>query len=379
MDPITALALAGNVLQFLEFSRKLIAKASKIHKDGSVVEYTDLQVVTDDLCHYTEQLRAGLITSEPEFHNICDGCLHVAQEMSQAIQALDVTGKPSKWKSFRQAFKSVWGKEHLAELKSRLDLYSDQMDRRMLVSIRARVDVVAVKQTEQYTSLDCGVRVAVERITHLEEQILQTVHGVEAAREKVVSTMEKMAADNREGHKATRDAMTDFSTKFQHDSGEVAMLATECLGSLKLALTESRQHQHEILTLLTDGRADGNREMDELRQEIQGLKVALEQTLQQMAEGHFSSEEEKQLKDNRNAICNLWVAKELVLSKIMASPLISIYIYSTNPKTQLYRNKSKPRQEIGLVLWSSSHTRFARFPDPNPRTHSLTTGAHLAT
>jgi hypothetical protein len=144
MDPISALGLAGNIVQFLDFGCKLFSKAKDIHRNGSIVEHTDMLAVTDDLRRYTRKLHKGLrptgtlqlALSEDDtaFLDICDGCLKVAEELEQAVKALQLPGRPSKWKSFRQALKSVWGKERLVEIKSRLDLYGDQLDRRMIVS-----------------------------------------------------------------------------------------------------------------------------------------------------------------------------------------------------------------------------------------------------
>ena len=63
--------------------------------------------------------------------------------------------------------------------------------------------------------------------------------------EEIVGTIESLAADNRERHKATNDAITNFSAMFQENSDEVAMFVTECLGSLKSALMESRKCHKE--------------------------------------------------------------------------------------------------------------------------------------
>lgn len=145
MEPLTALGLAGNVVQFIDFGCKLIAKARDVHRDGSVVEHDDMLVVNDDLRRYTTKLRdtmrptgtlqLALSEDDTSFLDICDGCLRVARDLEQALNKLRLPDKPSKWKSFRQALKSVWGKERLAEMKNRLDLYSEQLDRRMLASI----------------------------------------------------------------------------------------------------------------------------------------------------------------------------------------------------------------------------------------------------
>ena len=146
MDPISALGLAGNIIQFIDFGCKLFSKTKAIYKDGSLTESIDMQVVTDDLRQYSEKLRQGLQSSgtqqlgfsedEKALLSMCDGCLQVAGEIDKALQALKLQSKPGKCKSFRHAIKSVWSDKRLAELKRRLDMYSEQMDRRTLASLR---------------------------------------------------------------------------------------------------------------------------------------------------------------------------------------------------------------------------------------------------
>lgn len=146
MDPFSALGLAGNIVQFLDFGCKLFSKAKDIHRNGSIAEHTDMLAVTDDLRRYTMKLHKGLrptgtlqlALSEDDtaFLDICDGCLKVAEELEQVVKTLQLPGRPSKWKSFRQALKSVCGKERLTELKTRLDLYNEQVNRRLLASVQ---------------------------------------------------------------------------------------------------------------------------------------------------------------------------------------------------------------------------------------------------
>ncbi|KAJ9160716.1 hypothetical protein NKR19_g3020 [Coniochaeta hoffmannii] len=157
MDPVTALGLAGNIVQFIDFTCNLLSKANDIHKDGFLVEYADMQLVNDDLREHVEGLRTRLQpldTAEPmvcdnekAFRKLCGKCLKVAAELEQALKLLQIHGKKTKWKSFRQALKSVWGKQHLTELKGRLDLYSDQLDRRLLADLRISFESASSERT----------------------------------------------------------------------------------------------------------------------------------------------------------------------------------------------------------------------------------------
>ena len=51
LDPLTALGLAGNIVQFVGFSSKIIGKARDIYKsaDGSLLENLDAETVAQSL------------------------------------------------------------------------------------------------------------------------------------------------------------------------------------------------------------------------------------------------------------------------------------------------------------------------------------------
>jgi len=143
MLPLDAFSLAANVMQFISFGFDLISKTNDIAKHGSLVEDKDLQRVNIDLMDLTTKLdsellkcQTGLTEDERALHEVCAGCLDVSKQLHAALQKLEAKGKANKWKSFRKALKAIWGKEKLNELKSRLDMYSQQMDRRVLVRIR---------------------------------------------------------------------------------------------------------------------------------------------------------------------------------------------------------------------------------------------------
>jgi hypothetical protein len=148
MDPLTAISLAGNVVQFIDFGCKILSKAREIQRNGSVQGYGDLQAVTIDLEKHITTLQDGLsnvrnatptaaIEDEDDLlRNLCDGCLRIAKELQDALRKCTSDGPVSKWKSVRQACKAIRGKECILELKSTLESYNAQIDRRLLLSIK---------------------------------------------------------------------------------------------------------------------------------------------------------------------------------------------------------------------------------------------------
>jgi hypothetical protein len=72
--------------------------------------------------------------------------IHTSNELQIGLNKLQVHGTPSKWKSLRKALKSIWSKELIAELQSRLVLYRDEIETRVLVLLKLKLDVVELQQ-----------------------------------------------------------------------------------------------------------------------------------------------------------------------------------------------------------------------------------------
>jgi hypothetical protein len=141
MIPLDALSLAANVVQFVSFGVDLLSKANEIRKDGALKEFVDLSTINRDLTTVTEKLRVDLphgVLSEEEqaLCDICTGCLEVSKQLQSGLAKLEIGPNAGKWKSVRKAFKVIWEKGKLTELKMRLEEYSNQLDRRVLVALR---------------------------------------------------------------------------------------------------------------------------------------------------------------------------------------------------------------------------------------------------
>ena len=68
MDPITALSVAGNVVQFVSFSSDLFSKGFEIYKStaGTLSTYEQLELITIDLCSLVIKLRKRVDSSASE-------------------------------------------------------------------------------------------------------------------------------------------------------------------------------------------------------------------------------------------------------------------------------------------------------------------------
>lgn len=140
LDPITALGIAGNVVQFIDFGLKATSKAREIHSDGKgmTAENADLEVVSKDLVALSAQLYASVGSSDETeaLEELCGRCAKTAGELLSALQKFTVTGKKTKWKSTRKALKSLWGRERVEEMKKRLLDFREELKLHFLVRMK---------------------------------------------------------------------------------------------------------------------------------------------------------------------------------------------------------------------------------------------------
>lgn len=125
MEPITALAFAGNVLQFVEFAFKILRTGHAFYRSengvpGSGLEleavYQDLKVISGTLC---STVYDSISKDEKAIATLGADCQTDCDHLLQILQSLRSSG--SKRKSFQYAVKYVWkGKQEIEALLARL-------------------------------------------------------------------------------------------------------------------------------------------------------------------------------------------------------------------------------------------------------------------
>jgi hypothetical protein len=151
MDPLSALSVASSIVQFIEFGNKLVGKGFQIYKsaDGALAENVDKEVVVHDLIHLNERLETSILRKAPEKLNnesenhalsalyaLCSRCRILGEELLAHLRALRVEGRNRKWRSFRQALKSVLAEEAIDEIGKRLATFRDELEFHVLVDLR---------------------------------------------------------------------------------------------------------------------------------------------------------------------------------------------------------------------------------------------------
>jgi hypothetical protein len=174
LDPLTALGVAGTIVQFVDFTVKLMSKSHELYKstDGALVGNKDLEAIAANLNRLTERLRTDMnrhllppvkaiklrddVSSkqaerelaftlrdytpenraEIELGEINAKCGEVAGDLISILRMFKVEGNNNKWKSFRVALKTVWDEDQIQKAVSKLTECRKALDTELLISLR---------------------------------------------------------------------------------------------------------------------------------------------------------------------------------------------------------------------------------------------------
>ena len=111
MDPLTALSLAGTIVQFVDFGRTLITDARDLYtsSSGTLTANEELELVTADLQALVLQLLKSFCSADAnvfffegrterqkDFENICDNAAKLTEDLVAKLDKLKVKSFKNK-------------------------------------------------------------------------------------------------------------------------------------------------------------------------------------------------------------------------------------------------------------------------------------------
>jgi hypothetical protein len=150
MDGLSALSVAASIAQFIEFACSLVSKSREIYRSthGSSIHHFESELATKRLVELSRTIKTSLhietkapsafLVEEQALEAICNGCISASNELLSRFEKLKLRDgrKCRRYKSFRQALKSVWSKGAIDEIAKRLENYRKELDAHMLASLR---------------------------------------------------------------------------------------------------------------------------------------------------------------------------------------------------------------------------------------------------
>ena len=145
LDPMSALGLACNIIQIVDFSLEAVAKFRELYKDGASSENRELEDMTVRL----KGLRANLVTVDPitrqsrpvfvddkELQALADQCCKTADELTAELHTLKIRGPHKRRQAVQKLYKSMRRKSVVKEIQTKLDGYQKVLDTKILVNLR---------------------------------------------------------------------------------------------------------------------------------------------------------------------------------------------------------------------------------------------------
>ncbi|KAH7416755.1 hypothetical protein BKA64DRAFT_276354 [Cadophora sp. MPI-SDFR-AT-0126] len=343
LDPLTALALTGNILQFIDFGFKATCKARDIYlsADGVTAENADLEVLTTDIATVSAKLSASLgnASGNDSLDDICRRCKASADDLLAALKNLQAEGKKGKWKSARKGLKAVWGKKKVDELRERLEGWRDEVHFHVVVQLRNDINVNAILESERLDTLDEYAKTILVEISVTEDTIREAII-VEGDNSERRHNETKAVILSEQGQ--TRGHITDTilsegelaGTRHEQTVAVIRAKGTEVQEDIRDAIhveSENSSQRHKqtqdiIIASHTEAQNDITQTLETLdsnlkaeqeatRRELEQLKIAMTQIEKDMARrdeelkvllielSHTHTEKEKRrLQERSNAV-----------------------------------------------------------------------------
>jgi len=96
METLAAIGLVGNIVQFVDFSGKLISESVQLYQscEGALAENIDIEATINHLVLLNEKLKSTTtVTGDGALQKLCASCNTVADELLAALNKVKVRHK----------------------------------------------------------------------------------------------------------------------------------------------------------------------------------------------------------------------------------------------------------------------------------------------
>jgi len=141
-EAIAAVALAGNVLQFLEAGGKFAARAFAILRRGGHAgssDLSDLRQICGDFEGLLEKLRGDEVKRQDNSSPLVSlsiGCSVVVEELLGKLNRIGSSSSHYRVDLLLEEFRSTWQKREIQELESRIARFRDQLAAHLVIILR---------------------------------------------------------------------------------------------------------------------------------------------------------------------------------------------------------------------------------------------------
>ena len=159
LDPVTALSVAGNVVQFVDFGKRVLRQGYLLYTstNGVTSVNEELDLVCRDLLKFIAKLQwpeatvdrpPDMAETEQELQDLCVASAKIAEELLTTLKSasftrrrimykgVDVGSVARVWDSLWAALRDAWSEEERVALTKRLSVLREAIDTRILFDLR---------------------------------------------------------------------------------------------------------------------------------------------------------------------------------------------------------------------------------------------------
>ncbi|KAL8897304.1 MAG: hypothetical protein Q9207_007278 [Kuettlingeria erythrocarpa] len=201
MEAFALIGLASNIVQFLEFSGRLISASSELYgaANGALSSNSVLEQITTDLKQHCDGLLPSTMASngpartDPEAALLLLGrsCRDLGQEFLVILEDLKVKGNRKRWQSARQALRTAWKAKDIQKYERQLGLYRSQIATRLLEILGHKLDRTNTMQCRLAGDVT-SVKEALDRLNDDHRRLgISAANEAAELRKTVIKTLER--------------------------------------------------------------------------------------------------------------------------------------------------------------------------------------------
>ncbi|KAJ2996916.1 hypothetical protein NUW58_g812 [Xylaria curta] len=195
MDPLSALGVAGNIVQFVEFACKLISSTQKIYRSSSTTSESSSYIdgIHERLVSFEAQLsRQGTTRSQVTPTRLVSAHSDALDDLlkkckQECIVLLGLTSKIKAktntggrlWASFRKAILEVWHDDEISKLQSRLQEYQTEIIVRLCAISRENTEETAQNVQHLLSDISLQRNERLTQFTELENSLKDLISNVQ--------------------------------------------------------------------------------------------------------------------------------------------------------------------------------------------------------
>jgi hypothetical protein len=128
MDPFTAIGLAGNIIEFIDFGFEVVSVAREIYgsNSGATSENKDLEFLTSKghnlaLNLQPKKPKSQMTDDECNLNNLAVECTRLSHDLLALLRDLRARKTGSTKESLRAVWRNIWKKKEKTELEKKLE------------------------------------------------------------------------------------------------------------------------------------------------------------------------------------------------------------------------------------------------------------------